>query len=497
MGRPPVSGRPPVPWAALLLAAGASLSAACGPDGGNPGARVELSPCFVPGVRAPARCGTVRVPEDRAAPGGRTIDLQVVVVPALASAPEPDPVFFLAGGPGQAATQIAGFALGAADRLRERRDLVFVDQRGTGHSNALFCEVPADDAPLAEQFDSDFDPEDVAWCRDRQTADLRQYTTTVAMDDLDAVRDALGYGQINLWGVSYGTRAALAYVRQHGEHARSVVLDGVAPMSMLLPVSLAKDAERALDRTFEDCAADAACAGAFPDLRARFHAFVARLDEEPLRAQVSHPVTGAREELVIDRRAFVGALRGMLYSADLSALVPLALHRAMSGDATTFVTAARELGGRMERSMAIGLFLSVVCSEDVPFLAPGEIEREAEGTLLGTHAALEIARACALWPKADVPASFREPVTSDVPVLLLSGDLDPVTPPRWAESAAATLSRSKSVVFSGTGHNATVTACARRIAASFVASGAADGLDTACAADIPRPRFFPTFAGSP
>lgn len=493
----PVSRKVPVARRAALLAVGLSAAAGCGAEGGDPGARVELAPCFVPGVRAPARCGAVRVPEDRGAPGGRTIDLQVVVVPALAAAADPDPVFFLAGGPGQAATQVAGFFLGAGDRLRERRDFVFVDQRGTGHSNGLFCEVPAEDAPLAEQLDSEFEPQDVAWCRDRQDADLRLYTTSVAMDDLDAVREALGYEKINLWGVSYGTRAALAYVRQHGDHARSVVLDGVAPMALVLPLSLAKDAERALERTFEDCASDPACGRAFPDLRGRFRAFAARLDEEPLRAQVSHPVTGAREEVVIDRAAFMGGLRGMLYSADLAALVPLALDRAMAGDPGTFVAIAREVGAGAQRAMATGMFLSVVCAEDLPFLKPGDIEREAAGTLFGPEAALNIARACAMWPRGDVPAGFRDPVTSDVPVLLLSGDLDPVTPPSWAEAASATLSRSRSVVFRGTGHNAAVTACARRIAASFVAAGTDKGLDAACAEEIPRPRFFPTFAGAP
>lgn len=489
-------GRGRAPWTALLLASATALLG-CGAEPEGPRSRVAMEPCFVPGVRAPAKCGTVSVPEDPAAPSGRKIELQVVVLPALASAPEPDPVFFLAGGPGQAATQIAGFAIGAADRLRERRDFVFVDQRGTGHSNGLFCEALPEDAPLADHFQSEFDPADVAWCRDRQDADLRMYTTNLAMDDLDVVRDALGYTKINLWGVSYGTRAALAYLRQHGDHARSAVLDSVAPMSLYLPLSLAKDAERALDRTFEDCAKEAACNKAFPDLRSRFHTFVARLEAEPLRARVSHPVTGAHEEVVIDRRAFLGALRGFLYSADLASLVPLALDRAMAGEPGTFVTMAREMASGVDRTMAMGMFLSVVCSEDIPFIAPGDMEREAAGTLFGPDAALEIARACTLWPKVDVPRTFRDPVESDVPVLLLSGDLDPVTPPRWAEEATGTLRRSKSVVFTGTGHNAAVTACARRIAASFVSGGTEQKLDTTCAGEIPRPRFFATFAGAP
>lgn len=480
--------------AVLLLVA---LGAGCGQRGDGPGPRIELVPCTVPGVRAQARCGTVRVFEDRASKAGRTIDLQVVVVPALAASPKPDPVFFLAGGPGQAATQIAGFALGAADRLRETRDFVFVDQRGTGGSHALFCEVPGDDAPLADRFDSTFEPDAIERCRDDQDADLRLYGTSIAVDDLDDVRDALGYGAINLWGTSYGTRMGLAYLRAHGDHVRTAVLDSVAPMSLYLPLSIAKDADRALDQLFLDCAADAACRAAFPALRDRFHAFVARLSDEPLHATVKHPVTGRDEALVLERDAFLSALRGMLYSAELSALVPLALDRAISGDLTPFVGLAMELGASMERTFATGMFLSVVCAEDVPFFGMADVEREAAGTLFGAASAREVVRACGLWPRGDVPARFRDPVESDVPVLLVSGALDPVTPPAWAEDAKKTLRRSASVVFTGTGHNAATTACARRVVASFVDRGTVEGLDAACAAEIPRPAFFTTFAGPP
>ncbi len=480
---------------------------------------VTMVPCFVEGVRAPARCGTVRVLENPALdagdsapplgaagnPGGsappsgaaRTIDLQVVVIPALAATPAPDPVFFLAGGPGQAATQIAGFALGVADRLHDKHDFVLVDQRGTGRSHPLFCTTPPEDAPLAERFDSGLDEAAVDLCRAEQEADLRMYTTPIAVDDLDAVRAALGYDKIDLWGTSYGTRVGLAYLRAHGDHARAAVLDSVAPMSLYLPLSLAKDADRALARLFVDCAAEPACGAAFPDLGARFQAFVEHLDDEPLRATVRHPVTGANEPLVIGRTAFLGALRGVLYSADASALVPLALDRAMKGELGPFVAMTQNLAGGFERQIATGMFLSVVCAEDVPFFAPGDVEREAAGTLFGADAAKEIVRACTRWPRGEVPKSFRDPVESDVPVLLLSGDLDPVTPPSWAADAKKTLHRSANVVFSGTGHTAAVSACARKIAATFLDRGTEVGLDTACSGKSPRPPFFTTFAGSP
>jgi pimeloyl-ACP methyl ester carboxylesterase len=480
-----------------VVAAAVALGAGCGEGPGKPRPRIELVPCTVQGVRAQAKCGTVRVFEDRAKKGGRTIDLRVVVVPAVAASPKPDPVFFLAGGPGQAATQILPFSLMAADRLRETRDLVFVDQRGTGGSGALFCEVPPEDAPLAERFDGAFEPDTIERCREAQDVDLGRYGTSVAVDDLDDVREALGYEKINLWGTSYGTRMGLAYLRAHEGHVRTAVLDGVAPMSLYLPLSIAKDADRALERLFEDCAADPACAAAFPGLRDRFHAFVARLGDAPIVATVKHPVTGSDELVVLDRSALLSSLRGMLYSPELSALLPLAIDRAIAGDLGAFVAIATHLGGAMERSFATGMFLSVVCTEDVPLIEPGAIEREAAGTIFGPDAAREIARACALWPRGEVPPGFRDPVKSDVPVLLMSGALDPVTPPSWADDAKKGLSRGVHVVFGGTAHNAATTACARRVAAAFVERGSGDGLDAACAEQIPRPRFFTSFAGPP
>jgi pimeloyl-ACP methyl ester carboxylesterase len=208
-------------------------------------------------------------------------------------------------------------------------------------------------------------------------------------------------------------------------------------------------------------------------------------------------VTGVREEIVLGRAAFLSSLRTVLYAPEITALLPLMLDRAMAGDLGPFVAMTRTMSGSSERTVATGMFLSVVCSEDIPFFREEDVEREAAGTLLGPGFALEAMRACDAWPKGDVPKSFREPVTSDVPVLLLSGTLDPVTPPSWAEDAKKTLRRSASVVFTGTGHNAAATACARRVAGRFVESGSEVGLDTSCAAQIARPPFFATFAGAP
>ena len=224
------------------------------------------------GVSVPARCGSLTVFEDRATGAGRTIDLTIVVIPAVSGSHEPDPLFFLAGGPGQAATDVADTVLARLAEVRRSRDIVFVDQRGTGGSGRMSCALfergPDEEASSESlQFDA-FPLDDLRDClaEVESVADPRHYTTPVAMDDLDDVRAALGYETINLYGGSYGTRAGLIYMRRHPERVRTAVLDGLAPVSMRLPSSMDADAQRALDRLFADCAADPGCREAFPDL---------------------------------------------------------------------------------------------------------------------------------------------------------------------------------------------------------------------------------------
>ncbi len=253
--------------------------------------------------------------EDRAAKQGRKVPLKVVVVPALASSPEPDPVVMLAGGPGQGAAKLAGYMVPVLERLHRNRDLVFVDQRGTGDSRPLECEPVPHDAPLAQQFDDTYREEEFRKCLAGYDADVRLYTTPIAMDDLDEVREALGYEKLNLYGVSYGTRAALVYLRQHPEHVRTVMLEGVAPMSLLLPLNVARDSQRALDLLFTHCEQDAACAKRYPELRGRFESLLAQLQKEPVRTRVEHPLTGVPEDLTISHDHLRGgAARGALHA---------------------------------------------------------------------------------------------------------------------------------------------------------------------------------------
>ena len=477
--------------AALICGALAGCTKAAAADS----RKLKLEPCRPKGFGREASCGVLEVFEDREAKTGRKLDLRVVVLPALASEAQPDPLFLLAGGPGQAATEAFAPLLPALSNLRRSRDLVFVDQRGTGGSNKLQCELYPKGADLKTRFESKLDPEKLAGCKDKLAADLRLYTTPIAMDDLDDVRAALGYPRINLWGGSYGTRAALVYARQHPDRVRALVLDGVAPVSLRLPLYFARDAQRSLELTLNQCAADIDCKARFPTVRADFEALLARLDAQPAQIKIEDPLTSAMTDLVVTRRRFVDNLRAMLYSPELTALLPLTVDRAAHGDFRAFVAQADAASGGIDGQIAVGMFLSVICAEDAPFISPEEIERLAQGSFLGGHQAREFLAGCKIWPRGRLPDGFREAVHSEAPVLLLSGELDPVTPPGWAEEALKTLPNGTHLVAAGVGHGVTSLGCFPDLVQKFIESGTAKNLDSTCAKTMKRPPFFLSFAG--
>ncbi|MGQ0503721.1 MAG: alpha/beta hydrolase [Myxococcaceae bacterium] len=474
------------------------LLAGCRQGQGTAGApSLSLAPCRVEGVSAEVRCGTHEVLEDRSKPHGRKISLRVAMLPALAQTPEPDPLFILAGGPGQAATEVMKVVQPMMERIRRRRDLVFVDQRGTGASSPLDCEEKTPEADLGTQLSRGMDVTLFEGCLKGYAADVKQYTTTVAMDDLDEVREALGYSRVNLWGASYGTRAAMVFMRQHPDRVRSAVLDGVYPLDIRLPLTFARDGQRALELLFEHCEKEPACHVAFPKLRERFAELSAKLQAGPQRFQVAHPVTGKREDVTLSHQGFVSTLRGLLYLPETASLLPLTLERAVAGDWGPFVAQADRLSSGFSKGMSLGMFFSVICSEDTVGLAETELVDATRDTFLGDGLARDILRVCAVWPKAALPPGYRQPLKSDIPTLLLSGELDPVTPPARAESVKAGLARSAHVVVPGVGHGATGQGCVPKLVAELIERGSIDGIEGSCTQKLGRPPFFVTFAGPP
>lgn len=460
-----------------------------------PAARADAppTPCRVEGLKNEVLCGQVTRALDPSQPGGRTIAVHYVVVPATARRKAPDPVFFLAGGPGQSAIALAGSVVPLLSRLGNQRDLVLVDQRGTGRSAPLACDDEADERrPLAERVDAQRMIERLRSCRARLAAlphgDLRQYTTSIAMADLDAVRAALGAEQINLVGGSYGTRAGLEYLRQFPQRVRRAVLDGIAPPDMALPASMSSDAQRVLDAQLEACVADAQCNARHPRLRERWRDWLASL---PREFELGDPQSGDVQRVTLTRDAVLSAVRGPLYAPALSAALPEAIAAALDGRVTPLAgLGSLGLAGRRLRLAEIEHF-AVVCAEDMPRLAQSG---ERPGAEVGDSFIQPYRALCADWPRTEVPAAFYTLPASPAPVLLFSGGLDPVTPPRHGERVAKALGpKARHVVVDNAGHGVMSLGCARDLIHRFIASddeAQALAVDASCLAGIPRPPVF-------
>ena len=450
----------------------------------------KLTPCQLPAADEELLCGKLTVFENREKRTGRTIDLNVVVLPALDPKNKEEPVFDLAGGPGAASTDGASFYAKEGKEYRRHRDIVLVDQRGTGKSNGLKAE-PDHKSPqdyLTEMYPVDYVK------RLRQTleprADLTQYTTSIAMDDLDDVRSWLGYDRINLFGLSYGTRAALVYLRQHPDRVRTVTLMGVAPTDLKMPLYHAQAAARALDLLLKECEADAQCHEAFPQIRQDWESVLAQLGREPPRVQYSPPDKSAPVTVEIQRDIFAEKVRTMMYGEDSARRIPLIVHRAAAGDFGPFLQEAIKPG--IPDFIADGMYLSVTCAEDVPFIDQAEAAKLNAGNPFGNYRVFQQTRACGMWPRGKVAADFQEPVSSNVPVLIFSGKLDPVTPPERGAEAAKHLPNSRLVIIPHGGHTLdglTPADCVDRLILQFLHSGDVKSLDTSCVETMAPPPF--------
>jgi pimeloyl-ACP methyl ester carboxylesterase len=473
----------------LLLAAALALAAGVAPARS---AETALEPCRLKGISREARCGTVQRPENPDAPDGRKIAIKFAVVPALAKNKAPDPVFVFAGGPGQGATQIAKQVLATQAQLNARRDIVFVDQRGTGESNKLGCPPPAGVPTVAEAIDSRTAFERLERCFKKladQGNDTRQYATWIAMRDLDAVRAALGAEKINLWGGSYGTRAALEYLRQFPARVRSVVLDGVAPADMVLPTSFAVDNDAALKQMVARCEQDARCRSLHPKLATDIDRLFADADAGRLRATVAHPLTGRRETVTLDRDTIAGTLRAPLYVPMFAAALPHAIARASAGEPDALITLTMAFAGSASETMAELMHFAVVCAEDMPRLDEAALAA-ARGTRFGNSFDAVYRRVCANVAVRPVPPEFYITSDADVPVLILSGGADPATPPRHGEAIAKRLKNARHFVAPNLGHGVASHGCAPELITKFIRQANFEAIDGACLAKLPAPTVF-------
>lgn len=467
------------------------------PTGVTPVASISLEPCDVPStrddVKEQARCGTYEVFEDRANKSGRKIKLKIIVYPATGQNKAADPLFYIPGGPGSSATEDAPYVTQEFARIRERRDLVFVDQRGTGGSNPLNCELfnPSD---LASYLDFFFPLAGVRTCRARleSKANLKLYTTPIAMADLDEVRAALGYEQINISGGSYGTRATQVYVKLYPAHVRSIVLQGVSPTSQHMPRDFPQHTERALNGVIDECAADEACHAAFPNLRTETKTLLERLLRGPVEVDIKQPQTGKSTRVQLSRDLAAEAIRYMLYQSGAASRIPLFIHLAAQGDFAPLAESALFYRQQLVASGSNGMYLSVTCAEDLPWIKPNDGERNGANTFLGDYRLRQQRAACTLWPRAELPKDYAEPTRANVPALILTGQWDPVTPPAYGDMAAKYLPNSLHIVVPHGGHGfggLDGLDCIQTLVADFVNRGTTKGLNTSCVNSIRRRGF--------
>ncbi len=447
---------------AIAVAAATLIAGGCGETRWS----APLAPCLILGVHEVAQCGTIVVYENRTTRAGRRIPLRVVVLPARRAPAARDPVVFLTGGPGLAATADAEFAARIFAPLHDERDIVLVDQRGTGHSAPLECHL-YDDGSLQSYMSPMFPAGRVRACREtlEQSADLTQYTTERAADDLAEVLAALGYPRANVVGISYGSRAGLVFLRRHPDRTRTLVLQAVLPPDKIALAANARGASIALDSAIASCARSAACQRAAPDPRRDIDSVLAHLRASPATATLWNWRRLRHETVTITRRAFAERVFFMLYTPGAARSVLPLIHLAARGEWAPFARKVIAQSRAQRSGRSIGMQLSVLCTEDAPRLAAADTARMAADGPLGVPVAPELLGACAEWPRG-TPGDTT-PVVSPIPVLLLSGANDPATPPDWADSAATTLSNSVRLIDSTAGHGM-MTAGLDTVVAKFI-----------------------------
>lgn len=437
-------------------------------------------------------CATIEVPENRSAPNRRKLGIHVLVVPPDSGAELADPIVAVPGGPGGGVIGAVGGWAGTLTAARGHRALVLIDPRGAGESGALGCDF-TDGPGHPGSYVHDFaPPAKTRECAARlsNVADLTQYTTETIAQDLAEVLTALGYQRVNLIGVSGGTRQSLVFANRFPARVRTLTLAGMVPPAFRLPLNYAKDFDRALDLLFGDCARDSACHAAYPDLQSDLASVLATLDRSP--AVVPLPIPGRTGDSArVTRGIFTDRIRAMLYSQQPAATVPYIVHRAAAGDFLPFVSPmVPGLGGSTRGDgIAMGHYFSVTCSEDLDRIRNADRGPAAEGTALRDYRVRQQLDACRVWPHTTLPASHFAYRTLDIPALLISGDADPVTPPRWADSVKQYLPLAKHAVFPTGGHAPLGSGCAAALVTQFILAGDARGLDLGCAARLTRPPF--------
>ncbi len=455
-----------------------------------------LNDCHLNGIRAQVKCARLLVPENYSHPDGAKIAINLAVLPAIDNSDHKSPLLFLAGGPGQAAVELAAPLQRAFAEIHKTHDIILIDQRGTGKSNPLTCDE-VNSANVYELTQADFTITDVQNCladiaASLPQADLSQYNSENAIRDFDAVRTVLGYEQVNLYGGSYGTRAALVYMRMFPHSIRSVVLDSVGPIEV--PIGLfGQSSARSFKLLLEHCQQEPNCNKAFPQLGEEFQQLVTRLKKSAVVVEIPHPRLGSKTKFVIDKDKLISNLRTQLYSIAMRSLLPLVIHQAYLENYLPLAGLVAQGDGGF--GVYVGLTFNIVCNEDIPRISADMWANDANNNFGGDNSHLAWQIVCPQWPQYRPSENFYQSVTANIPTLIFSGNLDPVTPPSNGAYPAKTLPNSKHIIIKNSSHTSLGT-CAAEIMNEFITTLKPKALDETCLEEIPKESFMTNLNGS-
>ncbi|MFT5637014.1 MAG: pimeloyl-ACP methyl ester carboxylesterase [Cognaticolwellia sp.] len=447
--------------------------------------QLTLESCHIKGIRQQVQCGTYVAPENYDKPDGAKIDINFVVLPAIDNSTEKLPLMFLAGGPGQAAAELSAQIYRGFSEIRKTRDLILIDQRGTGKSHPLQCEESLEVDPYTS-LPEDFTIADIEQCIAQLKGDLSQYNSENAIRDFDAVRAVLGHQQVHIYGGSYGTRAGLVYMRMFPTSLKSVVLDSVGPIEV--PIGLfGKSVEQSFIKLIENCQNEESCATQYPELAKEFTAITNKLSQAPVTVEIAHPRLGTKTAFSISKDKFISSIQMQLYSMETRSLVPLLIHQAYLGNYMPLagIIAQSESG----MGIYIGLHFNIVCNEDFPKISADMKAVDADNNFAKGMSLVMIGKACAAWPTYQPSADFYQTVTADIPTLIMSGELDPVTPASNGEKSHVNLPNSHHIISKNNAHIVASTTCGIKIVNEFLEKQTPKELDESCIEEIPDESF--------
>lgn len=473
----------------LLLCLGAytGLPGVAAAQSTAPQIQAELAGCYLRNISERVQCGEIQVPENYAEPDGRQIPIHFAVLPAISENKAADPLLILAGGPGQAATELAAMIDRIFKDVRRQRDIVLIDQRGTGKSNPLSCEVDHMDELIKNDDDIRLDEMATECLARYEDTDVTQYHSVNAIRDFERVREHLGYAQFNLYGGSYGSRAGMVYMREAPDSVRSAVLDAVAPVQVVVG-PFGQHGADSFNKLLARCSDSSACSSEFPNLQQTYSTVLQQLENDPVPITVPDPLSHEDTDILITAGRFTGIMRVSLYHPTTRQMLPYVISETAVGNYDPLLGL---MGGIMSQSqLYMGLTLSVLCSEDLSRATPELLAADGNNNFIGSRTADAFVDMCSVWPQAERPATWFEPVTSDIPTLLLSGALDPVTPPAWGDIAAETLTNSRHLVATYGSHTIVGHTCANKLAGQFLDHNDVSQLDDACLTTNAKPMPF-------